>query len=192
MTTDYNRQPDMIQRKQSIFLLLAFCAMAASFMFPIVTIEGSIRGIDGNDRPIGGELNLVAKNAPDMVQQAAETAPYQVNQRQLPVNLWPMIGITVAVAALSAASIFLYRNRVCQMRVVAVGFLLSVVNIFLLFIWAVDRFTNLTEQWLHCNNIQIHYGIGTWCLVAVAVMLFLAQRSIKKDEQMVRDADHLR
>ena len=78
------------------------------------------------------------------------------------------------------------------MRVVAVGFLLGVVEVFLIFIWAVDAFVDKATRAMACTEVDVDYGIGTWCAVLAVIMLFLAERSIRKDEEKVRAADRLR
>ena len=53
----------MIQRKQTLFLLLAVCALAMSFMFPIASFTAKAPlGI-----PVSGELNLIAKENPSLM-----------------------------------------------------------------------------------------------------------------------------
>ena len=87
---------------------------------------------------------------------------------------------------------FLFKKRVTQMRVVAIAFLLGVVDIFLIFIWAVDSYISKVTVPMACTDIDVHYGIGTWCPIVAVILMFLAQRAIKKDEEKVRAADRLR
>lgn len=184
----------MIQRKQSLFLFLAVCAMAMCFMFPIASFEAvsSQRSVEtGEPIPVSGELNLVAKPVPEMMTQILNSQPVSMSQSNY-VNVWPLMVLTLLVAVISAVSLFLYKNRVRQMRVVACGFLLGVVQLFLIFIWAVDAFVEPAVASMDCTDVAVHYGIGTWATVAAIVLLFLAQRSIKKDEAKVRAADRLR
>lgn len=184
----------MIQRKQSLFLFLAVCAMATCFMFPIATFEAlSSQRVPGTGDPIpvSGELNLLAKPVPEMMSQILNNQPVTLSQSNY-VNVWPLLVLTLLVAAIALVSIFLYKNRVRQMKVVALGFLLGVVQLFLIFIWAVDAFVNPAVASMNCTDVAVHYGIGTWTSVAAIVLLFLAQRSIKKDEEKVRAADRLR
>jgi cytochrome b561 len=86
----------------------------------------------------------------------------------------------------------MYKNRVRQMRVVAVGFLLGVVDLFLIFIWAVDSFVDQATQAMACTEVHVSYGVATWAIIAAVVLMFLAQRFIRKDEEKVRAADRLR
>lgn len=177
----------MIQRKQTIFLLLAFSAMVLCFMFPIATFTAKY----SLGAPVSGELNLVAKTVPDTMQQILNGDPVVMSQKGF-IKVWPLTVLTILVALISLGSIFLYKNRPNQMKVVAVGFLLSVADIFLIFFWAVDHFVSSVTAPLACTDVVTHYSLGTWLPIAAVVFLFIAQRSIKSDEEKVRAADRLR
>jgi C4-dicarboxylate transporter len=43
-----------------------------------------------------------------------------------------------------------------------------------------------------CTEVHVTYGVATWAIIAAVVLMFLAQRFIKKDEEKVRAADRLR
>ena len=177
----------MIQRKQSLFLLLAVCAMAMCFMFPIASFNAKVPlGV-----PVNGELNLIAKENPSLMNDILNGEAVTMGQKDY-IKVWPLIVLTLASALIALVSLFMYKNRVRQMRVVAVAFLLGVVDIFLIFIWAVDAYISKVTVPMACTDIDVHYGMGTWCLIAAVVLMFLAQRAIKKDEEKVRAADRLR
>ena len=179
----------MIQRIQSIYLLLAFLAMAACFMFPTATFTS----VGSGGMEISGELNLIPKESHDAQMQAQiqSGGPVTMGQRGF-VKTWPLVVLTILTAVIALVSIFLFGNRVRQVRVVAVGFLLGVVDVFLIFIWAIDSYVDGATAPFQCTEVDVTYGVGTWCPIAAVVLLFLAQRAIKKDEAMVRAADRLR
>ena len=177
----------MIQRKQSLFLLLAVCAMAMCFMFPIASFNAKAPlGV-----PVSGELNLIAKENPSLMNDILNGEAVTMGQKGY-IKVWPLIVLTLASALIALVSLFMYKNRVRQMRMVAVAFLLGVVDIFLIFIWAVDAYIGKVTVPMACTDIDVHYGMGTWCLIVAVVLMFLAQRAIKKDEEKVRAADRLR
>lgn len=180
----------MIQRKQTLFLLLAACAMAMCFMFPIASFQAVAPSL--GDRPVSGELNLVAKDVPDTQMQILNGDPIVVGQKGYGVTVWPLLALTILIEVVAVGSIFMFRKRPQQMRVVSGAFLLCLVDIFLIFIWIVDEFVSKTTAPLQCSDIHTTYGLGTWMLVVALVFLFLAQRSIKQDEEKVRAADRLR
>ena len=159
----------MIQRKQTLFLFLAALLLAICFMFPIA----SFKALAPLGVPVSGNLTLVAKDVPETMSQILNGEPVVMSQRGF-VKTWPLV------------------VGVVQMRVVAVGFLLSVLNVFLVFIWAVDAFVDKATAAMACTEVHVTYGVSTWAMIVAAVLLLLAQRSIKKDEEKVRAADRLR
>ena len=177
----------MIQRKQTLFLLLAVCALAMCFMFPLASFTAKAPlGI-----PVSGELNLIAKENPSLMNDILNGEAVTMGQKDY-IKVWPLTVLTALSALIALVSLFLYKNRVRQMRVVAVAFLLGVIDIFLIFIWAVDAYIDKVTVPMACNEIDVNYGIGTWCTIVAVVLMFLAQRAIKKDEEKVRAADRLR
>ena len=177
----------MIQRKQTLFLLLAVCALAMSFMFPIASFTAKAPlGI-----PVSGELNLIAKENPSLMNDILNGNAVTMGQKDY-IKVWPMTVATALAALIVLVSLFLFKNRVTQMRVVAVAFLLGVIDIFLIFIWAVEAYIDKVTVPMACTDIKVHYGLGTWCPIVAVVLLFIAQRAIKKDEEKVRAADRLR
>lgn len=177
----------MIQRKQSLFLLVAICAMAMCFTFPVVTVTST----SGWGAAVSGELNLIAKTNPYMMDQVANSEAVVMSQKGY-VSLWPLTLLTIASALVALVALFMYKNRVRQMRVVAVGYLLAVIDFALIFVWAVDAYVAKVTEVLKCTDVNVHYGIGTWLPLVAVVLMFLAQRSIRKDEEKVRAADRLR
>ena len=177
----------MIQRKQTLFLLVAACAMAMTLMFPIASFTGKAPlGV-----PVSGELNLIAKDNPNLMNEILEGQPVTMSQKGF-IKVWPLTVLSILTTTIAMVTVFLYKNRVLQMRVLAVGFLLGVVEIFLIFFWAVDSYVDKVTVPMACEDIDLSYGIGTWSLIVAVVLMFLAQRAIKKDEEKVRAADRLR
>lgn len=177
----------MIQRKQSLFLFLAVCALAMSFMYPIASFDA----MAPLGMPVSGQLNMVAKDVPETMSQILNGEPVEMGQRGY-VKTWPLVVLTILSGAVAFASIFFYKNRMLQVRVVAVAFLLGVIDLFLIFIWAVDAFVDKATQAMACTEVHITYGVATWAIIAAVVLMFLAQRFIRKDEEKVRSADRLR
>ena len=78
------------------------------------------------------------------------------------------------------------------MRLVAVGFLLNVVYVFLVFFWAVDAYGKIVEQAMMATDMDITWYVAAYAPIASIVFFVLAHRGIKKDESMVRAADRIR
>lgn len=183
----------MIQRVQSILLALTAVTIALLFRFPISTYVAE-PGIQ--NYTVNAKLNLIPQAAPTMNDQIlAGSGTVNMDPSLGNVQTWPMIVLALLVAALSLAAIFMYKNRVLQLRVVAFAFLLNVIYEGLIFLFYVDKFGKGVETFansLQCGVTHTAYAAGTWIPIASIVLLFLAQRAIRKDEMKVRAADRLR
>ena len=160
--------------------------MALLFMFPIATYQGE----STFGTCVSADLRLIPQSHPETLSQLAVGGDVIVDQSGL-VAIWPLSVLAAVVLAVAVVSIFLFKNRVLQMRVVAVGFLLNVVYVFLVFFWAVDSFDEAVRNLLKCS-LEMSYSVATWTPCVSIVMLLLAQRAIKRDEAKVRAADRLR
>lgn len=139
----------MIQRQQTLWLLLASVAALLSFMFPFLTGKG----IDKNGLPV--DVYLKADS-----------------------NFLLLI-CTGASLVLSAAIIFLYKDRKLQMRLCLLGLLLAVI-IIVLYITQMNKITKST--------------LALFCVLPFAVLAgyYMAFRSVRKDEKLVKSLDKLR
>ena len=172
----------MIQRIQSIYLVLALVGLALLFMFPTATFDL----INPQNNTIEATASL------DLVEQATtydETGiiPTFVGQSSV---LLLIMAIAVAFGVL--VSIFLFKNRMLQMRIVAFMLVLTLAYIAIVFLSTIDGcVADMQASW-PIWTVTVHYGVGTFAPVVVVVLLFLAQQAIKKDELKVRAADRLR
>lgn len=168
--------------------------MALCFMFPVAKFKTP-------DNKVYAQYSLIKSQA---LNQASESEVSVIGEDfdQIGGNMsklgyakapeWPLLALVVAVIAIALVSIFLYANRTRQVRVVAVGFLLNVIYIFLIFIWAVDAFLKPIKQSFVDCDWNTTYSVATWAPVVSAIFFFLAQNAIKRDEKKVRDADRIR
>lgn len=154
----------MIQRIQTIFLLLVTIILLAALGFPVWVSSGS-------DASNGTLMTPVMTRT---ISGETSTESYG--------NV-PLAIILVVCAGLAVFSILKFNNRPLQMKLgMGISMLLS------LFLGLTIYFTSDLEKTL---------GPGTYTtaffMVAVAVGLnILANRFIKRDEDMVKDADRLR
>jgi len=94
--------------------------------------------------------------------------------------------LAVLGAIASFISIFLYNNRLLQMRIV----LLSL--IFSLFLGIVAVWLVYTNASLWSSNLEINDGLGIYLSAGALILIILANIFIKKDENTVRSMDRLR
>ena len=155
----------MIQRIQTIYLLLAVIVMIALNWLPIAYI---------------GDLEFLTYGIFSTMGDAT-----------LSITTYP-IAVTVIVSTILAAiAIFMYKNRMKQVRVVAIAFLLSVIYAGFIFLWIIDsQATALAQQNITVSNII--YGTSSYFPIAQVIFLILAQQAIKKDEKLVRSSERLR
>lgn len=87
--------------------------------------------------------------------------------------------LTVAAAVLALLTVFLYKNRSLQLKLVFAGMIISIVNI-VLYVLQVRKYDT--------------GGIALFCVFTFAIPVFfiLASRGIYKDEKLVKGLDRLR
>jgi|JI10StandDraft_1071094.scaffolds.fasta_scaffold64016_2 hypothetical protein len=137
----------MLQRIQSIWLLLASACAIVSFKVPFYS---------GTNKEGIPSFKLV----PD-------------------ADHFVLMLLTIVVAVLSLVSIFLYRNRTTQLRIVL---LTMFVQIGLLAFYIKETMSFITGTYALTSILQ----------VLILVFLFLAIRGINHDNKLIRDSDRLR
>ena len=179
----------MIQRIQTLYMMLAVVAMSACLMFPIATVDMP----ETSAGYMNGDLRLLPRA--DGIQGEVAGVPMTLSQNSF-INLWSLWAVLGLAAVTTIVSIFLYKNRIRQMRFVMLPFLMTLVYVFLIFVWAVDAFKGNVTKPLSLPDttmeVQVTYGVGTWAAMVALLFLFLANRAIKNDEAKVRAADRLR
>ena len=152
----------MIQRKQTIYLLLAVVVSVVCLCIQIGTFDaGGLHTMS--------EFNLWLADG----------------DGQRSFNCWPLFAILLPSAALSCYTIFLYHNRKVQAK-------MCMFNIFLLvgsyIVYAV--YANVLGDAASGTTFQVEFG-GALPLFAIA-FLFMAYKGIMADERLVRAADRIR
>ncbi|MBQ2508550.1 MAG: DUF4293 domain-containing protein [Bacteroidales bacterium] len=177
----------MIQRIQSFLLVLVVVGAVLMFMFPMATY--SIPDPESGD-VVTASIDLLPKDK--AVAGDTTASNIQVLMKEGP-SVWPMAVLAAIIGLIALVSIFLYKNRIRQMRVVSFGFLVNIVYIGLIFLLYVDKVANLLAP-VNPTGMppMTHYSIGTWTPFVTAILLFLAQRAIRSDEIKVQSADRLR
>jgi hypothetical protein len=154
----------MIQRIQTIYLIIAAVLLVLLFSNPVAEIL------------ISKELVLVFKFNRIM--------PLSVSDFR-PVSAWPVEVLLFSILLVGISTIFLYKYRILQMR-------LCVLNIFLMFglagmIYFLTRIT--LKQW----NGQESLFLWPIVIPFISIILtFLAFKAVQKDEKLVRSYDRIR
>lgn len=151
----------MIQRIQSVYLLLVTVLLVMAMCMPV----GQFVGSDGVTAYLFKPLGVTLAGG-----------EFQ--------STWGLFGILLLSAVIALCSIFLYRNRMLQVRMTIFGSLLLVGYYIAFFVF----------MFVLKDELDASFRLG-WalCLPLVAIILnYLAFRGIYGDELMVKAADRLR
>ncbi len=154
----------MIQRIQSLFILLALICMCLPLFFPF----GEIVFNDTNPKSLG-----------------IPGFEYSKDGESLFFSLLPLTAITSLSILISLVSIFLYKKRILQIRLNTINLVLQLGSIGLMFFYLYQAtFTLNAASWT--TEIIIIVPI------VAAILTFLAIRSIARDEALVQSISRLR
>ena len=156
----------MIQRKQTLFLLMAVIAFVCCLFLPIAGIM-----------PAGMGTETLIHNL------GVASGDQGVSFESTCLPLFLLIAVSVIVALLT---IFMYKNRKLQMTLCSIVLLFSG-------LWYVDfalMFFGVVPVLDGVGKMQLHFGA---CLPLVAMILtFMAKKGVEADEKLVRAADRIR
>jgi len=154
----------MIQRIQSVFLFLAFLSTSLLFVFPIADFV----------YPEGKFVLYI-------------TGLYQAEGEMIvkTFNTIAMIILTAASALLSIITIFRYTDRKQQIKLGRLNLILYAALLVLLLV-NIDKANNIQPQAVKS------YSFGIVLPVISLIFIWMANKAIKKDEDLVRSADRIR
>lgn len=152
----------MIQRIQSIYLGLAAVCVGAMYLWPFATYY------------VGEEV----------VTFNLSGATYNGE----PLTEFPYGLVAPALILLMVLTIFMYKNRPVQMRIGRVIYLLLLSMVVLVYM----QVNGMVDQLPEPGTVQLDFGPAIFLPVAALVFTFLANRAIKKDDEMVKSVDRLR
>ena len=154
----------MIQRIQTLYLMVATLLMVLTLIFPVATFNVS-----------GEELTIKAFS----FATSSGTLPH------LPIYM----GILLAVATLLPfVTIFLYKRRVLQLRLCGVELALLVGSIAFEVIYCYITYGALESV----GDGAMTIGVVAFMPIVAIVLVALAMRGILRDELLVRSLDRIR
>jgi hypothetical protein len=156
----------MIQRIQSIFLFLVVIISTLLFFLTIAEFP------NGTDAFIQKILCTITRTQPG----TCVVSTYYLGIMNMVIGLVALV------------TIFLFRNRKLQMLLGNLNMVISAAMIVLMFLAAEKYSTSLVPG----VTLPVQYEIGAWLSILLIVFTFLANRYIKKDENLVRSADRIR
>ncbi len=152
----------MIQRIQTLFLILALMFLSLMFAFPYATF------ID-----------------PEAVSYVFDfSGIYGQQDANMVINILPLQILIIMVPVLSLVSIFLFKNRMLQMRLCVFNMLLIVGMLILMAYYIFYIKGELSAQ--------VYYKVTLLFPFISVIFTWLAFRSIRRDELLIRSIDRIR
>jgi len=154
----------MIQRIQSLYLLLAVVAVALLFFFPIAEL-------------------LVDKEFTFLFRYRGL---YELKHGQeiLKIASYPLAILFSINMIISLITIFKFKNRILQLRLCIINILLLIASLALAYYFIAFAFTDFQDT--------VRYGIVALMPVLAAIFSFLAYKGIQKDEKLIKSIDRIR
>ncbi len=153
----------MIQRVQSLYLFFAVIGMALMLIFPIANLIGA------------GDLSY------EYLFYGIVTSE---DSSEVIISTIPLACLLFAIPLMSLITIFLFRNRVLQLR-------LCVFNI----IWMIGA---LILTWYYTYeagrslDVEALFSFPAIMPLVSAILSYLAFRGIRRDELLIRSVDRIR
>lgn len=155
----------MIQRIQTLFLLLALAGYVLLFFFPIASFFSEM-----------AYYKLYVTEIRNMGIDENQFSRYMI---------LPMLIVLSLIIVLVVVSILRYRNRLYQIRLNKISILLTVFLIAGIFYFYPNRIENRI-------GAGADFEIGAYFPLASLLFLILANRFILKDEKLIRSIDRIR
>ncbi len=163
----------MIQRIQSVFLFLLVLAMVAMMFLPLWS---------KTDATTGEEVVLTAWNIKSYATGTETSATGTPVQNTLAIGM-----LAIAAAAVALYEIFQFKNRLNQMKLGLLNTLVIAALLGASFYYAAYVGAELVDA---TNNGA--YEAGFYLPMLALLLNALANRFIKRDEDLVRSVDRLR
>ena len=157
----------MIQRIQNVFLALAAIIIVLMFFFSIADFYDDLAG---NYRLLLTGLKCMDPD-PKIKTSVLMTLP--------------MVLLAALSVILSLVTIIYYKTRTMQLRLIAINILITIVLIIVIFLFCINSVQKLT-------GISPAYQFGAFCPLICLVFLIVANRFIRRDENLVKSAERLR
>lgn len=156
----------MLQRIQTVYLLLAGIAVLCMLGFPLAAYYIT-------------DTEYYVLSALGMESASGERIELSAN--------WAFFSAIVVIAALIIYSVFQYKKRNHQLKIIRGAYLL-LAGLLVGMYFLIEKNAQAAE----ITAYELHYGISYFLPIVTIIFLFLASRSIRKDEELVKSLDRLR
>ena len=151
----------MIQRIQSVYLFLAVVVLGLLFFFPLANFSNN--------------QDIIIFS----IQGFSRFSPLE----QIPT--WPLVVVNALSIVLTTVTIFLFKNRLLQIRLTRFALMLNLGFIALTYFVYGDH---LAKQ----IKMPVNYEFGSFLPVIALVFHVLAIYAINKDERLIKSIDRIR
>ena len=162
----------MIQRRQTIFMLLSVIITALLFFMPLMSFNA-------NDEV----MRFTIFGIKNPIETMSFSATYT----------WPLVVLTILMTVAPLVTIFLYKKRELQVRLCRLNMLVNIIFIGLVFIYyESDVMSVIFAVENDIYTLDVAYFIGMAFPLVNLVLEILAIRGIKKDIELLKSVDRLR
>ena len=161
----------MIQRIQTLFLILFISSIITTFFFPAWQ---KIEMGDNNEK-----VKII-------VTGSISSTNFIENDNIIIYDHFYISGTLIICCLLALYSIFSYKNRLTQIKI---GTINSLFTSLVIFYFLYEVFYN--ERYIDIND-KISFLISFYLIFLAIFFNFLANRFIRKDELLVRESDRIR
>ena len=162
----------MIQRRQTIFMILAVIVSALLFFMPLISFDAN-----------GDVMRFTIFGIQNPIETISLSTAYT----------WPLVVLTVLMTVVPLVTIFLYKKRELQVRLCRLNMLLNIIFIGLVFVYYENDIMGVigaVENDIY--TLDVAYFIGMTFPLVNLLLEILAIRGIKKDIELLRSVDRLR
>ena len=153
----------MLQRIQTIYLLISLLLMALMFFFPYAEI-------------LSGEGSLYTFEFDGL---------HYIESAKVYIQTVPSIILLSVILAINLVVIFLFKKRITQMRVAFINLILMLGFLGLVYFYVNNFTTDLKAE-------AVSYKLYDALPLLAAIFNYLAIRAIGRDEALVRSIDRIR
>lgn len=165
----------MIQRLQTLFLILALVANGLMLNFDVFTASATDEA--------GKTVEQLTLRVTHLHYESSLTDSKSANETQI----W-LLALYGFASLMAIGAVFLYKNRSLQLKVSRFAMLLETGLLVLLFFYT----DGAAEEYFRNDASQSSYQLGIFMPIISVICFFLANLFIMRDQQIVRSAERLR
>lgn len=162
----------MIQRRQTIYMLLSAIVSALLFFMPLASFDAN-----------GNVMKFTIFGIQNPLENLTLSTTYT----------WPLVVLTILMVLAPIVTIFLYKKRELQVRLCRLNMLVTIIFIGLIFLYYESDLQQVIAA-VEGDEYQLDvaYFIGMVFPLINLVLEILAIRGIKKDIELLKSIDRLR